>query len=298
MEFKNNIYLPPMARESSIDGKITDALIDYYESMAKLGFGLIILEHAYVDIKGKASPKQMAIDENYDRENLIKIKDVIHKEEAKAFMQISHCGRLTRLDGEKFGPTKEDGVSELSVDQIKDIEDKFIEAGKRVKDMGFDGLEIHCAHGYLLNQFYSPLVNKRDDEYGGSLENRHRVLLEILKKMRRALGDFPIMVRLGACDYEEGGNTIDDAIKAVKVMEEYIDFIDISGGINGFMKHSDNDIGYFTKESKAIKENTKVKVLMTGGIKNKKEAEELISEGACHMVGIGRASLNKDFTLE
>lgn len=130
MEFKNNIYLPPMARESSIDGKIADALIDYYESMANFGFGLIILEHAYVDIKGKASPKQMAIDENYDRENLIKIKDVIHKEGAKAFMQISHCGRQTRLYGEKFGPTKEDGVRELSVDQIKDIEDKFVEAGK------------------------------------------------------------------------------------------------------------------------------------------------------------------------
>lgn len=116
--------------------------------------------------------------------------------------------------------------------------------------------------------------------------------------MRSALGDFPIMVRLGACDYEEGGNTLEETIEAVKLMEEYIDFIDISGGIKGFMKHSDNDLGYFTKEAKAIKENTKVKVLMTGGIKNKKEAEELISEGACHMVGIGRACLNKDFTLE
>lgn len=297
MEFKNKYYLPPMAKEESIDGKPDKSLIDYYEDMAKKGFGLIILEHAYVDIKGKASPKQMAIDEDYDKEVLIKIKDVIHKNGARAIMQISHAGRNAKASDELFGPSKEENVKELSVDEIINLEDKFLNAAKRVKEMGFDGVEIHSDHGYLLNQFYSPLVNKRKDSYGGSLYNRLRFLIEIIEKIKKEMPDFPILVRLGACDYLDDGNSLDDCIEVSKILEDYIDYIDISGGIKGFLTHSDNDLGYFTKEAFAVKNNTNLKVLMTGGIKNKQEADILLNENKCDMVGIGRFSLNKDFTL-
>lgn len=297
MEFKNKIYLPPMAKENSIDGKPNEELIDYYESMAKRGYGLIILEHAYVDINGKASPKQMAIDESYDRETLTKIRKAIQKHGAKAMMQISHAGKFARVSEEKYGPVKEDGVNELSVEDIKTLEEKFVKAALRVKEMGYDGVEIHSAHGYLLNQFYSPLVNKREDEYGGSLENRLRFLLETLEKVKKELGDFPIFVRIGACDYMEGGNDMDDFLKASKILEKYIDYIDISGGMQNFQVHSDNKLGYYTKEAKAVKENTDLFVLMTGGIKNKDEALKLINEENIDMVGIGRASLRKDFKL-
>ena len=297
MEFKNKIYLPPMAKENSIDGKPNEELIDYYESMAKRGYGLIILEHAYVDINGKASPKQMAIDESYDRETLTKIRKAIQKHGAKAMMQISHAGKFARVSEEKYGPVKEDGVNELSVEDIKTLEEKFVKAALRVKEMGYDGVEIHSAHGYLLNQFYSPLVNKREDEYGGSLENRLRFLLETLEKVKKELGDFPIFVRIGACDYMEGGNDMDDFLKASKILEKYIDYIDISGGMQNFQVYSDNELGYYTKEAKAVKENTDLFVLMTGGIKNKDEALKLINEENIDMVGIGRASLRKDFKL-
>lgn len=297
MEFKNKIYLPPMAKENSIDGKPNEELIDYYESMAKRGYGLIILEHAYVDINGKASPKQMAIDESYDRETLTKIRKAIQKHGAKAMMQISHAGKFARGSEEKYGPVKEDGVNELSVEDIKTLEEKFVKAALRVKEMGYDGVEIHSAHGYLLNQFYSPFVNKREDEYGGSLENRLRFLLETLEKVKKELGDFPIFVRIGACDYMEGGNDMDDFLKASKILEKYIDYIDISGGMQNFQVHSDNELGYYTKEAKAVKENTDLFVLMTGGIKNKDEALKLINEENIDMVGIGRASLRKDFKL-
>lgn len=297
MEFKNKIYLPPMAKENSIDGKPNEELIDYYKSMAKRGYGLIILEHAYVDINGKASPKQMAIDESYDRETLTKIRKAIQKHGAKAMMQISHAGKFARVSEEKYGPVKEDGVNELSVEDIKTLEEKFVKAALRVKEMGYDGVEIHSAHGYLLNQFYSPLVNKRKDEYGGSLENRLRFLLETLEKVKKELGDFPIFVRIGACDYMEGGNDMDDFLKASKILEKYIDYIDISGGMQNFQVYSDNELGYYTKEAKAVKENTDLFVLMTGGIKNKDEALKLINEENIDMVGIGRASLRKDFKL-
>lgn len=297
MEFKNKYYLPPMAKEGSIDGKPDPSLIDYYEDMAKKGFGLIILEHAYVNIKGKASPKQMSIDENYDRDTLIKIKDAIHKHGAKAFMQISHAGRNAKASDELFGPSDEEGVRKLTINEIKKLEDDFLKAAIRVKEMGFDGVEIHSAHGYLLNQFYSPLVNKRDDMYGGCLENRLRFLLEIIEKIKNEIPDFPIFVRLGACDYIEFGNELDDAIEASKILEDYIDFIDISGGIKGFLTYNDAEYGYFTKEAKAIKDNTKLSVMVTGGIKNKEEADKILDKDLVDMVGIGRASLKKDFTL-
>lgn len=293
----NKIYLPPMAKESSIDGRPDPSLIDYYEAMAAKGFGLIILEHAYVNIKGKASPKQMGIDAGYARDILIKIREDIHKNGAKALMQISHAGRNAKGSDEKFGPSAEDGVAKLSISEIKALEDDFLEAAKRAYDMGYDGVEVHSAHGYLLNQFYSPLVNKREDEYGGSLPNRLRFLTEILEKIKKELPDFPIIVRLGACDYKEGGNTIEDAIKAAKILEDYIDTIDISGGVQGFLTHSDNELGYFTKEARAIKEATGLRLMMTGGIKTRDEAERLIKDGACDLVGIGRAALKKDFSL-
>lgn len=297
LKLKNKVYLPPMAKEGSVDGKIDPSLIEYYEGMAKKGFGLIVLEHAYVDINGKASQKQMSIDEEYDRDSLIKIKDKIHEHSAKAIMQISHAGRYTKVSKRRFGPVNEDGVEKLTVFEIKKIQDKFLEAAKRVRDMGFDGVEVHSAHGYLLNQFYSPLSNKRDDLYGGSLENRLRFLVEILEKIRKAMPDFPLFVRLGARDYEDYGNTTEDAIKASQILEKYIDYIDISGGMNGFLTHGDTELGYFADEARAVKDNTNLTVMMAGGIENQNEVKKLIDQGICDLVGIGRKALDKNFKL-
>lgn len=297
MEFKNNFYLPPMAKENSIDGIPDPSLIDYYEEMANKGFGLIVLEHAYVDVRGKASPKQMSIDENYDEKTLTEIRKAIQKHEAKAIMQISHGGRNAKGSEIKFGPSQEEGVLELSVEDIKELEEKFLQSAIRVKNMGYDAVQIHSAHGYLLNQFFSPVTNKRNDEYGGSLENRLRFLIEILEKIKNEMPDYPVFVRLGACDYVEGGNVIEDAVKASKILEKYIDYIDISGGITGFLKHSENELGYFTSEAKRVKDETNLKVLMAGGINSREEAQKLLDEKSFDMVGIGRAALRKDFKL-
>lgn len=297
MEFKNSIYLPPMAKESSIDGIPSDQLIDYYDQMASKGFGLIIMEHAYVNKYGKASPRQMAIDEDFSFDILSKICQRIKSHDSKAFMQISHGGRFARGSDRRFGPSPEDGVQALSLDDIKKLEDDFLQAALRVKYLGYDGVQIHSAHGYLLNQFYSPLVNKRDDQYGGPLENRIRLHLEILEKIREKLPDFHLSLRLGACDYLNGGNTVDDAIKASQLMEPYLDSIDISGGIQGFLTYDESGRPYFAEEARAIKENTDLMVLTCGGIKDRAEALDLVNNGFCTMAGIGRAALKKDFHL-
>lgn len=300
LAFKNRIFLPPMAKELCVDGKAKQDLINYYLKQAKQGFGLIILEHAYVMPNGQASKGQLSIDSEENADILTKLAKALHNEGTKAVMQISHCGLKSKLlTNERLGPTAilADNTKEMSLAQIKEISAAFVAASKRVKAYGFDGVEVHSAHAYLLNQFYSPLTNKRQDEYGGNLENRLRLHIEILKGIRKELGDFPIFLRLGACDYEKGGNDLETAIKAAKILEPYLDYLDISGGMNGYQKHNAGDLCYFAEIAKAIKGTVNIPILTAGGIKTATTAEQVLKAGIADLVGIGRASLAPNFKL-
>lgn len=297
---KNNIYLPPMAKELCVNGQANIALLDYYTQQAQQGFGLIILEHAYVSENGKASPAQLSIAADYDATVLRNIAAAIHKYRAKAVMQINHCGAKTRAVLErKLAPSiiESDDVQALTKTEIQGIVLDFVQAALRVKQLGFDGVELHSAHGYLLNQFYSPLTNKRNDEYGGSLENRLRLHIEILQALREKLGDFPIFLRLGACDYEDCGNDLATAIKAAKFLAPYIDYLDVSGGINGYQTYMKGALCYFAEVAQAIKQEINLPILTAGGIKTFEQAQRVITNGVCDLVGIGRAALAPNFRL-
>ena len=138
-------------------------------------------------------------------------------------------------------------LRELTGKEIEEIVIAFKESARRTKDAGFDGVEIHSAHGYLLDQFFSPLTNKRTDEYGGDVHDRIRIHLEVIKAIRVATGkNFPILLRLGASDYMEGGTTIEDSKIAAKEFEKAgVDIIDISGGFNGYVVPNATEQGYF-----------------------------------------------------
>ena len=175
---------------------------------------------------------------------------------------------------------------------MRSIADLFAEAALRARKGGYDGVEIHSAHVYLLNQFYSPLINNREDEYGPhSMEDRLRFHKEVLEKVRAAVGpDYPIAVRLGGCDYQEGGSTEADAVEAAKLLCAYgADLIDVSGGMNGYIIAGHDYPGYFKDMSKAIKEAVDVTVMTTGGVTTTEQAEELLSYGAADLIGVGRA---------
>ena len=171
----------------------------------------------------------------------------------------------------------------------------FKEAARRVKEAGFDGVEIHSAHGYLLNQFFSPLSNKRTDEYGKDIMGRIKIHLEVIKAVREAVGkDFPVLLRLGASDYMEGGSTIEHSkIAAVEFEKAGVDILDISGGFCGFMipaaSEQEQDQGYFSSLTSAIKEVVSMPVILTGGITETSAAERLLSQGKADLIGIGRA---------
>lgn len=308
LEIKNRLVMPPMATEKAdSEGKVTPGLMDYYRKKAQGGYiGLIITEHMYVNLEGKASKNQLSIAEDEDQEGLRELVGVIHENGTKTFAQLNHAGGAadSLITGkEVYGPSQASLPGSLQIfqempkDHIQELVEDFTRAALRAKAAGYDGVEIHCAHGYLLDQFYSPLTNRREDEYSGkTLEGRLHFQVQIIHSIRKALGPtYPIALRLGACDYLEGGATLEDAIGAGKILQEAgLDLIDISGGLKGFVHPRNKEPGYFKEASKAIKETLSIPVILTGGITKKTEAESLLEEGAADLVGVGRAILKDD----
>ncbi len=197
ISFKNRIIMPPMATAKADDyGHVSGDILDYYDEKTRDGiFSTVIVEHNYIDPLGKASQNQMSIADDTTIEGLKKLAKVIKNNGANAIVQISHAGSSARFDiiGQSpVGPSAINNPSrkeaelpkELSIAEIVEIEDKFADAAHRAKEAGFDGVEIHSAHGYFLNQFLSPLTNKRDDEYGKDIDGRIKIHLKIIKKVR------------------------------------------------------------------------------------------------------------------
>lgn len=302
LKLNNRLVFPPMATaKSEADGKVNEGILEYYDEKSKGGYiSLIIVEHSFITPEGRANKGQLSVADDSTVEGLKKLADTIHKNGSKAVIQINHAGSLTTKEKtgyEIVGPSAivnlrgSQTPRELTKEEIKEIIQKFKCAAKRVKDAGFDGVEIHSAHGYLLNQFYSPLTNKRSDEYGGVILNRVKIHLEIIKAVKEAVGeDFPVLLRLGACDYADGGNTIDDCkIAAVEFEKAGVDILDISGGLNGYIIPGLNDQGYFHEVTEELKKVVSNPIILTGGVTDAKAAEKLLEEGKADLVGVGRA---------
>lgn len=310
LALNNRLVYPPMATSKSEgNGEVSKELLEYYDEKSRGGYiSLFIIEHSFVAVQGKASKGQLSVAEDGNVEGLKKLAETIHKNGSKAIMQINHAGSAADKDITGYesvapsaiaNPRKETEISKvLSKEEIKEIVKSFKDAAKRVKDAGFNGVEIHSAHGYLLNQFYSPLTNKRNDEYGGDVLGRIKIHLEIIEAVKEAVGkEFPILLRLGASDYIEGGTKIEDSkIAALEFEKAGIDILDISGGFCGYIAPGRaGEQGYFSELTQSIKEVVSIPVILTGGITDAETAEEMIASGKTDLVGVGRAML-KDST--
>ena len=196
---KNRLIMPPMATEKSEDdGKVSSKLLEHYDEISRGGYlSLIIVEHSFIAQEGKASKNQLSVADDSTIEGLRKVADIIHKNGCKAVMQLNHAGSGTTREvtgsilvapSAVENPFMKSGIPrELTYDEIQGIVKSFKDAAVRVKAAGFDGVEIHSAHGYLLNQFYSPLTNKRTDEYGGDdVKDRIKIHLQVIKAVREA----------------------------------------------------------------------------------------------------------------
>lgn len=307
MTLHNRLVMPPMATaKSAPDGVPTQELTDYYDEKSKGGFiGLIITEHAYVEAAGKFSAGQLSLADDSVIEPLRTLTSVIHANGSAVMAQLAHAGgraagNLTCLPA--YAPAavrlpnqKPDTLlpTAMTTDDIRRVVEAFADAARRAVAAGYDGVEIHSAHGYLLNQFYSPLSNCRTDAYGGSLENRIRIHGEVIAAIRKAIGpDVPVAIRLGGCDYTDGGSTIENAVRACRQFEAWgVDLLDLSGGFCGYNVPALQGQGYFREMTHAVKDVVHVPVLLTGGITEPAVAEELLQNGDSDLIGVGRAIL-------
>lgn len=302
VHLKNRLVMPPMATaRSGSDGKVGDAIISYYDEKSHGGYiSLVIIEHSYVSADGKASERQPSVAMDGDIEGLQKLAERIHQNGSKTVMQINHAGSATKKTITGSDPLGPSAVAnprtgtipvELTKTQIRDVTGQFRDAAVRAQKAGFDGVEIHSAHGYLLNQFFSPLTNKRTDEYGGDVFGRIRIHLEVIEAIRKATGEnFVILLRLGASDFMENGSTIEDSkTAAVEFEKAGLDLLDVSGGFCGYMVPGLSGQGFFSPLTQEIKHVVSIPVILTGGITEADAAETLLSEGKADLIGVGRA---------
>lgn len=304
LSLRNRLVMPPMAVKKGENGTVTQRVMDYYEQRVKDGvFGLVVTEHCYVSATGQASPGQLSLSRDEDIEGLSQLVDMIHQYGTPVFAQINHAGGKSLLvEGSTTSPapsvgdyltTPGDPITshEMTQEEIDQVIADFAAAARRAKQAGYDGVEIHSAHEYLLNEFYSPITNKRTDEYTGStLDGRIRLHCQIIRAVRQEVGDeYPLSLRLGALDYREGSSTVEDAVEACRRFEaESINLLSISGGLCGYRRPDSKEEGYFGTESQAVKEAVSIPVLLTGGIRTEAGAERLLQEGKADLIGVGR----------
>lgn len=293
------------------DGHLTNKLIDIYEELAKSEVGLIITGYANVVKEEQPNHGMMGIYDDSFIYEYKKLTGLVHNFGSKIIMQVAYGGTKTSYNVGKrliYAPSE---IAErstnvvgktMSKDDIYYIENAFADAAKRVQEAGFDGIEIHAAHTYLINQFLSPYYNKRTDEYGGSLENRMRFLVEIYYKIREKVGsDFTVVVKLTSSEFFKGGLTFDETRIICKKLESIgVDALDITGNIHAkaramvgqvFDGYKLHENGYFVEYAKRISNEVNIPVITVGGFKDIDIIEKILKESNIAFVGLSRPLL-------
>lgn len=304
MTIPNRIVMTPMGTNfGEQNGEMSFLHIDYYEQRAMGGTGLIIVENACVDFPlGSNGTTQLRIDHDNYIPRLYKLVETIHKHGTKIAIQINHAGASAKEERTGVQPVSASNLPNkkgapapraLEKDEILRIVDCYAKAAKRAMIIGFDAVEIHAGHSYLINQFLSPLTNNRTDEFGGSYENRARFAKMVIEAVRKEVGPmFPILIRVSVDEFLEGGNTLEDSLKLLEYFQEEADIIDVSCGLSDSIQYQIDanylKDGWRSYMAKAVKEKFNKPVITTGNIRNPKVAEEILSKGDADLIGMGR----------
>ena len=303
MTLKNRVVMPPMCTDyATIGGAVTDRLIEYYTTRARGGVGLIDVEFAYVHPAGKVFEHMLGIYDDKLIPGLRRLTDSVHQGGAKIIIQIAHGGRRGHSDITGLTPVAPSPIprlngetpKELSLPEIEDLIQAFILAAARARKAGFDGVMIHLAHAYLLQQFLSPFSNARTDRYGGDLEGRARFPLEIVKGVRRELGDdYPVTCRLCGDEFLKGGFDLAQSIQVAKMLEANgVNAIEVSAGA-----HETGQVitappyypmGFLSPLSEGIKKAVGIPVGIVGRIHTPDTAEQLLEQGKADLIAVGR----------
>ncbi|MCG7336245.1 NADPH dehydrogenase NamA [Sporosarcina sp. ACRSM] len=302
VEFKNRIVMAPMCMYSSHneDGMVQEWHKIHYATRAVGQVGLIIVEATAVQPQGRISAQDLGIWSDEHIEGLAEIVRLTQQHGAKTGIQLAHAGRKATVDGDIQAPSaiafndKYKTPVEMTVEEIGETIQAFKAGAMRAKKAGFDVIELHGAHGYLINEFLSPLSNKRTDAYGGSSENRYRILREIIDEVR-SVWEGPLFVRISAHDYTEGGMTAEAYVEMAKWMKEQgVDLIDVSSGAVVPAK-IDAYPGYQVKFAETIKEGANIATGAVGLITTGIQAEEILKNNRADMVLLARELLRDPY---
>ena len=288
------------------DGAATPRLINLMVELVEGGVGLIITGHTYVTKRGQATPWQLGIYDDKLIPGLRKMTDAVHKRDGKIVAQLAHSGLRANpklIDGAPLAPTAMEGLNEVVAQEMtsEDINatvEAFGNAAGRARKVGFDGVQIHAAHSYLLSQFLSPAFNLRKDAYGGTIENRARILVEVVEAIQERVGkDYPLLIKINSRDFLEGGLELEDSIRAGAMLKDVgLDAIEISGGTyasgelvpirKGIKKEKDE--AYFKSEARAFKEQIDLPIILVGGIRSFHIAEGIVNDHIADYISMCR----------
>jgi len=293
---------------ANLDGSCTPRLTDLMVELARGDVGLIISSHAYVNRQGQAGPRQLGIYGDELIPGLAQMTKAVHDEGGKIVIQLAHagCNATVALTGKPaLGPsaieTSRAGLCrEMTKEEISQAIEDFKRAAVRAEKSGFDGVQLHAAHGYLLSQFLSPFYNQRTDEYGGSIENRARIVVAVLRGVKSVVGEkFAVLIKLNSDDFLEGGFTRTEMVQVAAILEkEGIDAIELSGGTHLSPKEysfsratgvvSEDKEVYYRDAAKLYKQRIKVPLMLVGGIRSYTVAEQLVDDGMADFISLCR----------
>jgi len=316
VELRNRIVMSPMCMYSAENGFPTSFHQIHYATRAYGGAGLIFIEATAIEEMGRISLNDLGIWSDAHAEALASIVKSCKEGGARVGIQLAHAGRKAedctgreRTKRKRRGSKKSIAPSpipfgrnwetpkEMSKKDIEEIKRAFVEGAKRAVNAGFDVIEIHSAHGYLLHEFLSPLSNKRYDEYGGSFENRTRLLKEVVREVRKVIPDStPLFVRISAVDWIEGGWNIEDSIRlSEELKEEGVDVIDCSSGRIVEEEHINEYPGFQVPFAERIKKEAGIRTMAVGMINSLEQAEDIIRNGRADLVAFGRKFLRDPY---
>jgi 2,4-dienoyl-CoA reductase-like NADH-dependent reductase (Old Yellow Enzyme family) len=319
VEFKNRIAVSPMCEYSSVDGFANDWHLVHLGSRAVGGSALVMTEATAVSAEGRISYGDLGIWKDEHIEKLKQITDFIHKQGGVAGIQLAHAGRKashevpwkggTQIPSDKENGWKalapsglpfiesEEAPVELDKQGIEKVKADFKAAASRALKAGFKVIELHAAHGYLMNEFYSPLSNQRNDEYGGIFENRIRLLTEVIASIKQVWpNDYPLFVRISSTDWMEGGWTIDDSIALAKILKDKgVDLVDCSSGGNVATAKIPLKPGYQVEFAEKIRKQTGILTGAVGLITEPVQADQIIQSGQADIVLLARELLRDPY---
>lgn len=303
---QNRVVVPPMASKTADSkGNATSATLEHYQRLSQSKAGLIFVEYSYIHLSGRGETNQLGVDSDDKIEALSQLSQIIHKSGALAGLQIVHVGgkSKTELTGSALmspsgiivpikGWMPDPSVAMTETD-IQNWERWFLEAAGRAFAAKFDFVELHAAHGYGLNQWLSPITNQRQDLFGGSIQNRSRLLVNVIKKIKIQLPKLLVAVRLPAQDHLVGGLDFTDMFFVVKELEKLgVDLIDVSSGIGGWRRpEGQTGEGYLVDDATKIKAKISIPVIGVGGIETGEYIDEVIGKYKIDFAAVGRALL-------